>query len=595
MKIIKEIWYILSIAIGLHVNLNAQWTNPSSLNGVVKSFLKLDSLTILAGTNNGDIFISRNLGANWDKVSNNIPSRNIFCFRSFGNKVFAGTDCGCFISTDKGANWSKDNWVLKGKPIRCLIKIEKNILAGTKGGIFISNNHAESWSKINLNINDSISITSFALNDTNILAATNGAGILISSKGSNNWTNIRGISDRVIKSLLAYKNFIFAATNSGIVKSSDYGKSWKLLHDKFMGVNALFYFDSTLYACNYLFQLSYSKNNAISWKKIDILYKGGCVFESASVYSFIKIDSILLAGIDKGLYRSIDNGKSWSAVGFTDAYGGTFALIDSDIVAGTWNDGILISSDRGETWKKSNKGLSRTYVLTLTVKDTIIFAGTYLGGIFRSLDKGGNWQEINVGLKCNHIEKIIVKDNYIFAGTNCDGIYRSGDSGDNWTAVNVGLDGNAKCVKSMIEIHSKLIIGTSDGIYVSSDNGEKWTRSDLMSTVYDFARIGNKVFAGIPGHGVYLSEDDGKNWESVNEGLSNLGIWCLYSDNKNLFAGTAKGIFMSSDKGENWTEISTGLPDEFIYAVGSDDRYLYSGTFGMGIWRRPLSELFNNK
>ena len=132
MKSKRELHIIFVFVIGFLINLNAQWTNPSSFTGVVKTFLKVDSLTILAGTNMGDIYISKNLGANWKVVTNNIPSSNIYCFLSFGNKIFTGTDNGCFISTDKGSRWSKENWVLNGKAITCLINEGNNIMACTK-------------------------------------------------------------------------------------------------------------------------------------------------------------------------------------------------------------------------------------------------------------------------------------------------------------------------------------------------------------------------------------------------------------------------------------------------------------------------------
>ena len=137
----------------------------------------------------------------------------------------------------------------------------------------------------------------------------------------------------------------------------------------------------------------------------------------------------------------------------------------------------------------------------------------------------------------------MVKDNYIFAATNDDGMYRSEDNGESWIMVNDGLDGSARYIHSVIENNSNLIIGTSDGIYVSSNNGEDWIKTDKLSTVYGFTKIDSTILAGITGKGIAVSNDNGKNWRSKNNGLFNKGIWCLYSDGNNLFAGTSNGYF----------------------------------------------------
>ena len=71
-----------------------------------------------------------------------------------------------------------------------------------RGGILISKDNAEDWEQINLNISDSISITSIAINHTSLIAATNGAGIFISNNEGKNWTGINlGIPIKLLTQL----------------------------------------------------------------------------------------------------------------------------------------------------------------------------------------------------------------------------------------------------------------------------------------------------------------------------------------------------------------------------------------------------------
>ncbi|MDY6902255.1 MAG: hypothetical protein SWZ49_29920, partial [Cyanobacteriota bacterium] len=69
------------------------------------------------------------------------------------------------------------------------------------------------------------------------------------------------------------------------------------------------------------------------------------------------------------------------------------------------------------------------------------------------------------------------------------------------------------------------------------------------------------LFAGTPDRGIFRSQDDGKNWEAVNSGLTNLNIQTLYNEPEkgHIFAGTpGGGVFRSKDNGDNWVPIHTG-------------------------------------
>ena len=52
-----------------------------------------------------------------------------------------------------------------------------------------------------------------------------------------------------------------------------------------------------------------------------------------------------------------------------------------------------------------------------------------------------------------------------------------------------------------------------------------------------------------------------------------------------------EGIFLSTDNGENWNSINDGLKNIPILSLLVHSSSLYAGTWGAGVWRRPLSEL----
>jgi hypothetical protein len=127
-----------------------------------------------------------------------------------------------------------------------------------------------------------------------------------------------------------------------------------------------------------------------------------------------------------------------------------------------------------------------------------MFAGTDGSGFYRSTNSGETWREFNIGLLNYSVESIAMNSTHdIFIGTH-DGIYRSTDLAGNWQFVGLSQD-----TVSAIAINSLdyILAGTLSGhIYISTDNGENWNdsssglnTSQILSIVLDendFAMVG---------------------------------------------------------------------------------------------------------
>jgi hypothetical protein len=90
-----------------------------------------------------------------------------------------------------------------------------------------------------------------------------------------------------------------------------------------------------------------------------------------------------------------------------------------------------------------------------------------------------------------------------------------------------------------------------------------------------FAENESYLFAGTPGgvfgKGVFRSADNGANWTTVNNGLSNVGmgkdVSALNVSGSNIVASTGQGIYYTTNNGDNWTISSYGgqyVPNVFI-------------------------------
>mgnify|MGYP002382008771 CR=1 FL=1 len=304
-------------------------------------------------------------------------------------------------------------------------------------------------------------------------------------------------------------------------------------------------------------------------------------------------DNALFAGTYEGeVYRTTDNGVSWTAV--NDGLGGSVRALtvkENVLFAGT-DIGIYRTADNGTTWTAVNNGLGGS-VNALTVKDNALFAGTYgIGrGVYRTTDDGASWTTVNDGLGNQFVRALAVKDNALFAGTDA-GVYRTTDNGANWTAVNNRL--GIRLVYALVVKENALFVGTDAGVYRTTDNGASWTmvNNGLGNlSVRALTVKENALFAGIYGRGVYRTTDNGASWMAVNNGLGSLFVRALTVKENALFAGgdpLGGGVYRTIDNGANWTAANNGLsPASLVIALMVKDNALFAGTNGSvrGVYR----------
>ncbi|MHB8337039.1 MAG: WD40/YVTN/BNR-like repeat-containing protein, partial [Ignavibacteriaceae bacterium] len=129
---------------------------------------------------------------------------------------------------------------------------------------------------------------------------------------------------------------------------------------------------------------------------------------------------------------NVSSFAQWKSVGLNDQYVWTFAVIDSNIFAGSGGGGIFLSSNNGTNWTQINSGLTNFVINALVVSPngTNIFAGT-AKGIFLSKDNGTNWVSIDSGLTNQYVWSLFISDTNLFAGTE-KGVFLSTNNGANW-------------------------------------------------------------------------------------------------------------------------------------------------------------------
>ncbi len=272
----------------------------------------------------------------------------------------------------------------------------------------------------------------------------------------------------------------------------------------------------------------------------------------------------------------------------------------SNIFTGTYQRGVLVSNDNGNSWAEINNGLGTdTFILSIAIRDSNIFTGTSGHGVFRSSNGGTSWTAANNGLSGYGIVSLVINDTNIFAGTLVNGVFLSSDNGASWKEVNNGLKDSI--ISSLTISGSNIFAGTfGGGVFLSTDNGSSWTAVNngiTDSVIYCLTASGSNIFAGTLNGSVFLSSNNGSSWTAVDSGLPKTTGISLAASGSNIFAGTnERGVYLTTNNGSTWTAVNSGLtvyPGCLITSLAVNDSYIYAGTQSNenGVWRRSLSEV----
>jgi len=344
------------------------------------------------------------------------------------------------------------------------------------------------------------------------------------------------------------KEYYFGATGGGLWKSADSGATWNCVTDGFLS-------SSSVGAV------------AVSESNPDVLYIG--MGEREIRGDFAEGD---------GVYKSTDAGKTWRHVGLKSTCVVSRIVIDPknpDVVyvaalghvfGPTPDRGIFKSIDGGKTWAKILFESERAGAVDLVIDPAdanTLYAATWEAGrtpyslssggpgskFFKTTDAGATWTEItrNPGLPKGTIGKIGVsvsaadpKRVYAIVEAGEGGIFRSDDAGATWTKTN--------------------------------DSSDYRQRAWYFSHVYADPKTVDKVYCLNVGAG--RSTDGGKTWSGMRTPHSdNHDLWINPDDPDKMIEANDGGAAVTLDGGRTWTRQTT--PTAQMYHVIADNHIPY--------------------
>ena len=259
---------------------------------------------------------------------------------------------------------------------------------------------------------------------------------------------------------------------------------------------------------------------------------------------------------ERGVYKTIDGGKTWNKVLFIDAKTGA-----NDLVMDPANADVLYAT----TWQR----IRRKWNDPRTEAD---HAGS---GIHKTTDGGRTWKPINAGLPEAKfrgrigIDVCRTRPNVVYAFVDNYEIARPGKPGE--------LDSYGRQVSGRIK---------GAEIYRSDDKGARWKRvSEASSYMEGAAATYGWVFSQVrvdpndPNVVYFLalalnqSTDGGRTFKSL-DGMhgDHHALWIDPANSDVLINGNDGGLVMSYDKGRTWRQFTTGglIPAVQFFNVSYD-------------------------
>ncbi|RYE22096.1 MAG: hypothetical protein EOP51_14035 [Sphingobacteriales bacterium] len=319
---------------------------------------------------------------------------------------------------------------------------------------------------------------------------------------------------------------------------------------------------------------------------------------------FNPLNNNLYAATDGGVYRSTDNGVSWTNIstglGATQFYHMKMKDSDGDgemngleILAGAQDNGLKYRNAAG-TW---------VHFYCCDGFDGVI-KGT--DGDYVVANLNDSWKRSsNGGVTLTNLGSITFFTPFAIDYDNDDTMYaaasslrRSYDGFQTFTTLSFDLNNFITTCPS----NSARLYGSSSArtnLRISDDRGTSWTTisgntgwptgSPTVTDCKPWPNVSSEIYVSIGGYTagakVYRSLNSGSTWTNYSGSLPNVPVHSLCVALEGVYAGTEIGVFFRADGAADWTPFYTGMPKAIITDIWVNENGLvYASTFGRGIW-----------
>ena len=345
------------------------------------------------------------------------------------------------------------------------------------------------------------------------------------------------------------KLYYFGAAGGGVWKTEDGGKTYKNISDGYFGGSI--------------------GSVAVAKSDSNVIYVGG---------GEVTVRGNVSSGY--GIWKSEDAGKTWAFSGLPESRHIPRIVIDpnnSDIVYAavlgnlykpTIERGVYKSINGGKTWEKvlfSNIHAGAVELVMDPTNSRVLYAATWRinrtpyslnsGGegsvLWKSIDAGSTWEKISknkgfakgiLGIMGITVSPLNAQKVWVIVeNKDQGGVYRSDDGGDTWNHIN-----ESRALRQRAWYYSKIYADTQDEDIVY-----------VMNVSYHKSKDGGKTFK--PYNAPHGDHHD---------------LWIAPEDNQRMIIADDGGAQISTNAGETWSTYYN-QPTAQFYRVTTDNAFPY--------------------
>lgn len=342
--------------------------------------------------------------------------------------------------------------------------------------------------------------------------------------------------------------YYFGATGGGVWRTTDAGNSWENISDGFFGgsIGAV----------------------AVSEWDNNVIYVGGGEKTVRGNVSY-----------GYGMWKSVDAGKTWTHLGLKESRhiprvrihpknpDVVYAAVLGDLFKSSEERGVYKSIDGGKTWKKT------------------LFANADAGAVDLCFDPN------NARIMYASTWRIRRTPHSLESGGEGSAMWKSTDGGETWTNISTnsglpkgtwGIVGVTVSPVNSNRVYA-IIENENGGVYRSDDEGKTWRKMndsrDLRQRAWYYSRIYADTqdvdMVYVVNVSYHRSKDGGRTFQAYNAPHGDHhDLWIAPEDNQRMAIADDGGAQVSFDGGENWTTYGNQPTGQF-YRVVTDNAFPY--------------------
>ena len=592
---------------------------------------------IYVGAPAGGIWKSVNAGVSWTPLSDDLavigisgiainPDNTDEIYVTTGDSDGGNTySIGVWKSINGGNTWGQagNNF---GQGNKILIDPENpaTIYVASNAGLYKSSNSGSSWNQI-----QSGNIRDIALKpgDSQVIYAVTASTCYVSTNGGNTFstsTGLPGGTNRLavtVSPAAANVVYVLAAANDwtfqGVYKSVDSGASFTAQNtttDIFNGSSQAWYDmaitvsdtdPNTLLAG--VLNVWRSTNGGVSWTGINSWSNpSGASYTHADIHYLNYYNGNLYCGSDGGVYRSTNNGNS-----FTDLSDG-LQIGQYYTIAGSQNDANTLCGglqDNGGyaytdgTWKCYYGADGMGSAVNSNNSDQI-WGMIQNGSLYYTSNGGFNLSSAGSPESGRWITPMSYDGNNsrIVAGYNDVYEYVPGSG---WNQLSTYNFPSLLSIVEVYEANSNIMYASSGSdLARTNDGGTTFTNITLpfnssVTSLEINPSNSNEIWitqsGWTNGQKVYRSLNGGVSWENISFNLPNIptNIIKFNSSNNGIYLGMDIGVYYYNDLIGNWIPFNENLPNVIVndIEINEANDLIRIGTYGRGVWESGVYDV----